>query len=162
MSPATPDDRARDAQLIRSLCEETRDLIGHLEGGSVRRVLIDTGGLRIEIEREQPASAGAPPAAPAPAGAQGEPAPGAAEGRHPVLAPLVGTFYRAPEPGAKPFVQEGDVVAAGQQVGIVEAMKLMNEIQAGREGRVVEIVVGDGERVEFEQVLLYLEPVHES
>ena len=84
-----------------------------------------------------------------------------ADNRVPVLAPLVGTFYRASQPGAKPFVQEGDVVELGQTVCIVEAMKLMNEIAAGESGKVVEITVEDGEPVEFEQILMYLEPASE-
>ena len=75
-----------------------------------------------------------------------------------MLAPLVGTFYRAGQPGAKPFVEVGDVVEAGQTVCIVEAMKLMNEVVAGEAGRVAEILVENGEPVEFEQVLMYLEP----
>jgi acetyl-CoA carboxylase biotin carboxyl carrier protein len=82
----------------------------------------------------------------------------AADNRVPVLAPLVGTFYRAAQPGAKPFAEEGDVVEAGQTVCIVEAMKLMNEIGAAEAGKVVSIEVQDGDPVEFEQVLMYLEP----
>jgi acetyl-CoA carboxylase biotin carboxyl carrier protein len=78
--------------------------------------------------------------------------------RIPVLAPLVGTFYEAAQPGAKAFVQVGDVVEAGQTVCIVEAMKLMNEVAAGEGGRVSEILVENAEWVEFEQVLMYLEP----
>jgi acetyl-CoA carboxylase biotin carboxyl carrier protein len=78
--------------------------------------------------------------------------------RVPVLAPLVGTFYEASQPGVKPFVQVGDVVDVGQTVCIVEAMKLMNEVAAGEAGKVAEIVVQNGEPVEFEQVLMYLEP----
>jgi acetyl-CoA carboxylase biotin carboxyl carrier protein len=81
--------------------------------------------------------------------------------RVPVLAPLVGTFYEAAQPGAKPFVQVGDVVEVGQTVCIVEAMKLMNEVAAGEGGKVAEILVENGEPVEFEQVLMYLEPVTE-
>jgi acetyl-CoA carboxylase biotin carboxyl carrier protein len=75
------------------------------------------------------------------------------------VAPLVGTFYRAPQPGAKPFVEEGDIVDAGQTIGIVEAMKLMNQVNADQGGRVAEIVANDGDWVEFEQVLMYLEDV---
>jgi acetyl-CoA carboxylase biotin carboxyl carrier protein len=78
--------------------------------------------------------------------------------RVPVLSPLVGTFYRAGQPGAKAFAEEGDVVEIGQTVCIVEAMKLMNEVGAGDAGKVVEICVENGEPVEFEQVLMYLEP----
>ncbi|MBA2630294.1 MAG: acetyl-CoA carboxylase, biotin carboxyl carrier protein, partial [Thermoleophilaceae bacterium] len=77
------------------------------------------------------------------------------------LAPLVGTFFRAAQPGSKPFVEQGDVVDVGQTVCIVEAMKLMNEVGAGEGGRIVEIVVENGDPVEFEQVLMYLEPAAE-
>jgi acetyl-CoA carboxylase biotin carboxyl carrier protein len=76
----------------------------------------------------------------------------------PVLAPLVGTFYRSAQPGAKPFVEEGSSVEAGQTVCIVEAMKMMNEVTATESGKVAELAVKDGEAVEFEQVLMYLEP----
>ena len=75
------------------------------------------------------------------------------------MSPLVGTFYRAAQPGAKPFVEVGDVVEAGQTVAIVEAMKIMNQVTSEHGGRVAEILVGDGEWVEFHQVLMYLEPV---
>jgi acetyl-CoA carboxylase biotin carboxyl carrier protein len=83
----------------------------------------------------------------------------AADNRTPVLAPLVGTFYRASKPGEKPFVDVGDTVDAGQTVCIVEAMKMMNEVVAGEAGKVAEIAAENGEWVEFEQVLMYLEPV---
>jgi len=76
-----------------------------------------------------------------------------------VIAPLVGTFYRSPSPGAKAFVEEGDVVDAGQTVAIVEAMKLMNQVTAEQGGKVAEIVAKDGDWVEFEQVLMYLDPL---
>ncbi len=80
------------------------------------------------------------------------------DNRVPVLAPLVGTFYSAAQPGAKPFVEVGHNVEPGQTVCIVEAMKMMNEVAAGEGGKVAEILVENGEWVEFEQVLLYLEP----
>jgi acetyl-CoA carboxylase biotin carboxyl carrier protein len=80
------------------------------------------------------------------------------DNRVPVLAPLVGTFYSAAQPGAKPFVEVGHSVEPGQTVCIVEAMKMMNEVAAGEGGKVAEIVVENGEWVEFEQVLMYLEP----
>jgi acetyl-CoA carboxylase biotin carboxyl carrier protein len=88
---------------------------------------------------------------------------GAAEvdNRIPVLAPLVGTFYGAAQPGAKPFVEPGDAVESGQTVCIVEAMKLMNEVAANEQGRVAEILVENGQWVEFEQVLMYLEPLED-
>ncbi len=75
----------------------------------------------------------------------------------PIVSPMVGAFYAAPAPGAKPFVKVGDVVSAGQVVCIVEAMKLMNEIEAEVSGKIVEICVEDGQSVEYGQVLMYVE-----
>ena len=82
-----------------------------------------------------------------------------AEGIHAVRSPLVGTFYRASEPGAAPFVEVGDVVSCGQQLAIVEAMKLMNSIEADCDGQVVEVLVPEGSPVEFDQPLVLLEPM---
>ncbi|PWR09773.1 acetyl-CoA carboxylase biotin carboxyl carrier protein, partial [Micromonospora acroterricola] len=99
-----------------------------------------------------------PPAAPAsdpPAALIRPPVPGRAT----VRAPIVGTFYRAPEPGAAPFVAVGDLVRPGQPVAIVEAMKLMNEVSADRAGRVAAILVEDGQPVEYDQPLVELDPV---
>ena len=78
--------------------------------------------------------------------------------RYDVRAPSVGVFYRAPEPGAPPFVGEGDTVRPGQQVAIVEAMKLMLPVEADRAGRVVEVLKRDGEPVEYGEVLFVLAP----
>jgi acetyl-CoA carboxylase biotin carboxyl carrier protein len=75
-----------------------------------------------------------------------------------VQAPMVGTFYQAPAPGEPPFVKAGDVVEPGQQVGIVEAMKLMNAVEADRAGKVVEILVADATGVEFDQRLIAVAP----
>ncbi|MEU0564228.1 biotin/lipoyl-containing protein [Nonomuraea sp. NPDC005983] len=80
------------------------------------------------------------------------------EGLIQVRAPLVGTFYHASEPGAAPFVSVGDTVEAGQQVGIVESMKLMNPIVAETAGRVVEIPVPDATPVEYDQPLVVIAP----
>lgn len=71
-------------------------------------------------------------------------------------AATVGTFYRSPSPGAPPFVSEGDEVSAGQQVAIIEAMKLMLPVEAERGGRIAEVLVSDGEGVEFGQPLFRL------
>jgi acetyl-CoA carboxylase biotin carboxyl carrier protein len=100
--------------------------------------------------------AGAPPqAAPAPAAAGGPvPAP-AAEG-HVVKAPMVGTFYRAPAPDAKPFVEAGDVVKEGQTICVIEAMKLMNEIEADASGTIKAILVENGQPVEYGQALFII------
>ena len=76
-----------------------------------------------------------------------------------VEAPMVGMFYRAPEPGAAPFVQEGETVQSGQTLCILEAMKLMNEIKSDVDGVVRAIHVRNAEPVEFGQLLFELEPV---
>src|SRR3954447_15816234 len=167
--------------MIESTWAEARDLVRRLEGTSVQRFAVKAGEYEIEIERggvapiiaaegdsEAPAisghlatGAGGLGVAPEARGASGAFAAitdEAADNRTPVLAPLVGSFYRAAQPGTKPFAEVGDVVEVGQAVCIVEAMKLMNEVSAGEGGKVAEILVEDGEPVEFEQVLMYLEP----
>ena len=75
----------------------------------------------------------------------------------PITAPMVGTFYSAPSPDAAPFVKVGDSVSAGQVVCIIEAMKLMNEIEAEVSGKITEICVKNGDAIEFGQVLMYVE-----
>lgn len=75
----------------------------------------------------------------------------------PITSPMVGTFYKAPSPDAKPFVEVGSTVSQGQVVCIIEAMKLMNEIESDISGKVVEVCVEDGQPVEFGQVLMYVE-----
>ncbi|MBK3331553.1 acetyl-CoA carboxylase biotin carboxyl carrier protein [Persephonella atlantica] len=77
---------------------------------------------------------------------------------HVIKSPLVGTFYRAPSPGAPPFVEEGDIVSKGQVLCIIEALKVMNEIESDINGRVVKILVENGQPVEFGQELFYIEP----
>jgi acetyl-CoA carboxylase biotin carboxyl carrier protein len=75
----------------------------------------------------------------------------------PITSPMVGTFYKAPSPDAKPFVEVGSTVSDGQVVCIIEAMKLMNEIEADVSGKVIEICIEDGQPVEFGQILMYVE-----
>jgi acetyl-CoA carboxylase biotin carboxyl carrier protein len=170
-----------DRELIESVWAEARDLIKRLEGSTVQRFAVAAGDYKIEIERgSPPASQGAPAAPPPPlptgpvasgAGPGMSIAPGArmasgvftigdleADNRVPVLAPLVGTFYSSAQPGSKAFVEVGSSVEPGQTVCIVEAMKMMNEVASGEGGKVAEIVVENGDWVEFEQVLMYLEP----
>ena len=151
---------SKNMDLIRSVWEEARDLVQRLEGSTVRRFSVQAGETKIEIERSASGVAMAPAAAPAAAAAAsaaaGEPE---LDGRHPIVAPLVGTFYRSSAPGAKPFVEEGDVVDEGQTVAIVEAMKLMNQVKADQAGKVSQILCSDGDWVEFEQPLILLEPV---
>ena len=100
-----------------------------------------------------PAS-GAPAASPAPAPAAAEPAPG--EEGHTVKSPMVGTFYRAPSPDAKPFVSAGDTVKEGQTICVIEAMKLMNEIECDVAGVVKAILVENGQPVEYGQALFII------
>ncbi len=100
-----------------------------------------------------------PPAqvgAAAPAAGAGPATPAIPEG-HPVLSPMVGTFYRAPQPGADPFVQVGDTVAEGDTLCIIEAMKLLNEIEADKSGRIKAVLVENGQPVEFGQPLFVIE-----
>jgi acetyl-CoA carboxylase biotin carboxyl carrier protein len=83
------------------------------------------------------------------------PAPAAVQG-HVVTSPMVGSFYRAPSPGADPFVQVGDTVKEGQTLCIIEAMKLLNEIEADKSGVVKEILVENGQAVEYGQPLFVI------
>jgi acetyl-CoA carboxylase biotin carboxyl carrier protein len=136
--------------------------IGELEltsaGRSVRISANATGGTWVA-----PAHAPAPPPAhAAPAATAAAPATDsapAATNRKAIVSPMVGTFYRSPAPDADPFVEKGDVVEVGQTVCIVEAMKLMNEIEAESKGRVVEILVENAQPVEFGQKLFLVEPL---
>ena len=75
----------------------------------------------------------------------------------PITSPMVGTFYLASSPGAKPFVEVGQSVSVGQVVCIIEAMKLMNEIKSEQAGKIVQICVKNGDPIEFGQVLMYVE-----
>jgi acetyl-CoA carboxylase biotin carboxyl carrier protein len=125
---------------------------------------VEGAGLRIRIVREHaPVASGLRvEAAPATTPAL---SPAATETAEPtghlltVEAPMVGTFYRAPKPDAPPFVAEGDVVKEGQVLCIVEAMKLMNEIESKVAGRIVKVVVENGQPVEFGQPLFLVEPL---
>ena len=110
-----------------------------------------------------PVAAPAAPANPAPAPAAHAPAPadeaeGTASNTVDVESPMVGTFYRAPAPDAPPYVEVGDTVRKGQTICILEAMKLMNELEAEVAGTVREICIGNGEPVEYGQVLFRIEP----
>jgi acetyl-CoA carboxylase biotin carboxyl carrier protein len=145
----------KSAEQIQQVVKEARELVSMLETTSVRRVCLEAGDFKIEIERAfagegavalPPVSAVAPAATPA-----------AATNRHMVLAPLVGTFYRASGPGAKPFAEIGSRVQRGQPIGIIEAMKLMNEVVAEAAGVVVEILVENGQPVQYEQPLLVID-----
>ena len=119
----------------------------------------DDGSVHLNMVGSAPAVG----AAPAPAPAAAEPsaataAPSAASKGVAVESPMVGTFYTAPKPGAPPFVKVGDSVSVGHVLCIIEAMKLMNEIESEVAGTVVEVSVNNGDPVQFGQVLLRIEP----
>lgn len=104
------------------------------------------------------AAAPAMPAVAAPTAAPAAPAPEApVETGHVVKSPMVGTFYRASSPGAKAFAEVGDQVKAGQAVCIIEAMKIMNEIEADQDGTITKILVENGQPVEYGQPLFIVE-----
>ncbi|MFY1692028.1 acetyl-CoA carboxylase biotin carboxyl carrier protein [Plantactinospora sp. WMMB782] len=149
--------------------------------GPVRRIHLRRGDTVLEIEWHAPTAPAGPAGASGspPAGVPGHSSTGApghlpavagtgpdgsagplvgGDARRTVLAPMVGTYYQAAEPGGAPFVEVGDKVEPGQVVGIVEAMKLMNEVVADQGGRVAEVLVRDGEPVEFGQPLIALLP----
>ena len=108
----------------------------------------------------QPRAAAAPPAPAEPATEVPVEAPAAAAepGIHTVSSPMVGTFYRAASPEEDPFVTEGDQVELGQTICIVEAMKIMNELEAAVRGEVVEILASEGAPVEYNQPLMRIRP----
>ncbi len=93
----------------------------------------------------------------APVAAPAEPIAAVEPSGHGVKSPMVGTFYRAPTPGAKPFIDVGSTVAAGDTICIIEAMKLMNEIEADKSGVIKSILVESGQAVEYGQVLVVIE-----
>ncbi|MGN9776509.1 acetyl-CoA carboxylase biotin carboxyl carrier protein [Micromonospora sp. H33] len=149
---------------IDELCRHATQL-ARTAPAPLRSVRVQAGELLVALEWPDTPAGGpvvvaAPAAPPAAAGGPGEAPP--ADGTFTISAPLVGTFYRAPGPGAPPFVEVGQDVAAGQQVAIVEAMKLMNPVDADRPGRVVEVCVADGTPVEYGEVLFVLAPPPEA
>ena len=155
---------SEDDQLA-SVAREAHALLGKV-GGPVRRISVQAGDHRIEIEWD-PTAAPAGPAAALPAGGILTADAGIAEAGglppgHIITAPLVGTFYRAGEPGAAPFVEEGDLIEVGQEVGIVEAMKIMNRVVSDGSGRLGRVLVDNGEMVEFGQPLFQLEPLEDE
>ena len=148
----------------QSRAERIRDLVRVVQESGVAEITVEEAGMRVSVRRrEEPETTAAPAPAPsvptpddlvAPLVA-GEPE---TDGLVRVEAPMVGTFYRAPSPGAPPFVEEDGAVASGQTLCILEAMKLMNEIKADLDGIVRRIHVANGDPVEFGQLLFEIEP----
>jgi len=141
-----------------------KELLALLDNSSATTIEIRKGFTTYRVSREAhqaapstpmphfvpaaPGTPAAPAAAPAPA------APRLIE----VKSPMVGTFYRAPEPGAEPYVKAGSRVGPGQTLCIIEAMKIMNELEAEVSGTIREVLVEDSQPVEFGQVLFRVEP----
>ena len=152
---------AVDANVIRDLA----DLLGET---GLTEIEIEHKDLRVRVARaapgavanvvSAPAAASAPPP-PSSSPAQSEGGGDSALANHPgtVISPMVGTVYRAPEPGAPPFIEVGGTVTEGQTVMIVEAMKTMNHIPSPRSGKVTQILVEDGQPVEFGEPLVVIE-----
>lgn len=159
--------------------QEIKQLIKVVEKSDIGEIEIVDGGMKIRISKNSkftqvqsiPAAVeNLPPMAVMPTAAppvQEVPTPPSAEAEEPALAenmmevrsPMVGTFYRAPAPDADPYVEVGDMVKAGQTLCIIEAMKLMNEIQSEVSGRIAKILVENAQPVEYDQVLFLIEKV---
>jgi oxaloacetate decarboxylase alpha subunit len=141
--------------------ELIREVVRIVQESGVGEVTIEESGMRVSVRRTEdraPVAAAPPVSDDAPAIAPPLDLP-ATDGAIRVESPMVGTFYRAPQPGSPPFVEIGDTVAAGQTLCILEAMKLMNELKAEDEGVVRAIHVENAQAVEYGQLLFELEPV---
>jgi acetyl-CoA carboxylase biotin carboxyl carrier protein len=128
---------------------------------------LTVGDLRVRLAKPRPVAVAAapapaadvaPPPAPASAGDGMDPFGDPASGMRFVAAPLTGVWYPAPSPGARPYVNEGDEVTAGQVIGLIEAMKLFNEIKSDASGRITRVLVENGTLVKRKQPLLEVDP----
>ena len=144
-----------------------KTLIDLVQQSGIAELEITEGEEKVRISRgvsgtahvvPQPGAAYAPALQPAAAAAvsSAESAPPAEQEGHVVKAPMVGTFYRASTPGGKPFVEIGQAVKAGETICIIEAMKLLNEIEADRDGVIKEVLVENGQPVEYGQPLFLI------
>ncbi|NLI28659.1 MAG: acetyl-CoA carboxylase biotin carboxyl carrier protein [Nitrospiraceae bacterium] len=143
--------------------DEIKELMGLLKETDVTEIQIEKEGIKLKIKREKngvqadvPQVTVVPPRN-EPVAAQGE-AEVPERPQHVVPAPIVGTFYRAPAPDAAPFVEVGSRIKKGQILCIIEAMKLMNEIESDAEGVITKILVENGKPVEYGQALFVVEP----
>lgn len=154
-------------KLIELVSESKVDEIEIEEEGKKLRIAKTNSAPANAVYHVAPPQAYTPPPVPAPVApvTPAEPAPTAVVPQpsttklHEVKSPIVGTFYRSPAPDAAPFVEVGSVVSAGTVLCIVEAMKLMNEIESDVSGKIVKIMVENGQPVEYDQVLFLVEPV---
>ena len=153
-------DGAAAGHLPAGLTAEVRALIEMMARGGIADLALETPGVKLRLRAHDPAKMPV-----ATLGAQGATRYDfddafAADAPDEVLitAPMIGTFYHTPAPGDPPFVNVGDPVEAGQTIGIIEAMKIMNEIPAEHAGIVAEFLAANGEPVEYGQPLLRLDP----
>jgi acetyl-CoA carboxylase biotin carboxyl carrier protein len=164
------DDSKDDASGGKIDFDEIRRVIALLEEKNLSSFELEIEGFKIKLSRNVPATAaGAAPALvpSAPAAAMGGEASAAAPAPAAILdktllfvkSPMVGTFYRSPDPTAAPFVDVGDTVKKGQTLCIVEAMKLMNEIESDVDGTIVDVFVENAKPVEFGQKLFAVKPL---
>jgi acetyl-CoA carboxylase biotin carboxyl carrier protein len=165
MMARQPEDKAA-AKFATSDGALIRELALLLDETSLTEIEIEREGLRVRVARNVSIAASVPAAAsvaavpsPAAATASASAAASADFSKHPgaVPSPMVGTAYWAPEPGAKPFIEVGTKVSAGQTLLIIEAMKTMNQIPSPRAGTVTQILVEDGQPVEFGEPLVIIE-----
>jgi oxaloacetate decarboxylase alpha subunit len=143
--------------------ERIREIVRIVQETGIGELTIEESGMRVSVKRteEREAPVGAPVGNPLAAEEDAEtPAVVPSNGIVRIEAPMVGTFYRAPQPGAPPFVEEGQPIGAGQTLCILEAMKLMNEVKSDVEAVVRAIHVENAQPVEFGQLLFELEPLN--
>jgi acetyl-CoA carboxylase biotin carboxyl carrier protein len=159
LTPEPTTEPTSQAVILAEVCQHAARLLSGLDA-QPRSLRVQVGDVAVDIEWPEPQPNGAHPRpvdAATTEAATAVPDAGGRDARRPVLAAqAVGVFYRCPEPGADPFVREGDAVTAGQQIAIIEAMKLMLPVEAERAGRIVEVLKGDGEPVEYGEPLFAL------
>jgi acetyl-CoA carboxylase biotin carboxyl carrier protein len=157
-----PDNKSADNSAANLKSDDSaliRELALLLDETSLTEIEIERAGLRVRVARNITVSAAMPAGFQPVAAAAAVPAAGGDLAKHPgvVPSPMVGTAYWAPEPGAKPFIDVGSKVSAGQTLLIIEAMKTMNQIPSPRAGTVTQILVEDGQPVEFGEPLVIIE-----
>jgi oxaloacetate decarboxylase (Na+ extruding) subunit alpha len=141
--------------------EKIREVVRIVQETGVGEITIEEDGMRVSVRRTAEATYVAPPTVAAPAGeAELPPVAPLDDALVRVESPMVGTFYRSPAPGSAPFIEEGEAIAAGQTLCILEAMKLMNEVKSEIEAIVRRVHVENAEPVEYGQLLFELEPIN--
>ena len=150
-----PDDAERANSTADQLIGAVRELISLMGKGGITELDLSTGEVSIRL-RGGAGTGGAASPSFVPATFADDQATAESPEGHVVTAPMIGTYYAAPSPGDAPFVQIGDEVEVGQAIGIIEAMKIMNEIIADRSGIVLEVLVENAQPVEYGSPLLRL------